>query len=613
MFRRLLIPLFLLLLVATPILILITSTHTPSLENAPVAFKGRFRPLDSYSRLWLYDLYHHENIQNKHINDFHLASNESTLDLIWKLHFFGNSSWDDAPLFWVGHASLKSVLELDPKLIHASYNQLRKRINVDNLQITEDLQNLRLALNQYEAIRNGVSIEEAAFNKSWERLRTSKMSSNEIAFSLESQHPLSQRLVQADVLLKMLPSNKGEGIWLPLKALKAKVYDQQLNQLVPVSNFTLYSDEQFITIRKTYLALEEAVLSDKLHSVNTLSEQLGEVLNLSYTELSGRPYLEAAEKSMEYPTLGQLQAEKIYYQYPLNGLAIAVYGIAIVLLALAMRFPLRISSFWGVSVLFLAFFLHTSVLAIRCYILQRPPVSNMFETVIYVPWIAVLASIGLYIVFRNQVVLIASALVAFGLLVLLQITKMSSGLENVQAVLDSQYWLIIHVLMVVGSYGAFALSGMLGHLYLGLVSFQQRESVTAQFIGKCILQTMYAGMIMLVPGTILGGVWAAESWGRFWDWDPKESWAFISICIYLIWIHAYTFHHIRYFGLAVGSIVGLLAISFTWYGVNYILGTGLHSYGFGSGGEIFYYTFLGIEVCYLVWCWQRLHLTGKMT
>jgi ABC-type transport system involved in cytochrome c biogenesis permease subunit len=109
------------------------------------------------------------------------------------------------------------------------------------------------------------------------------------------------------------------------------------------------------------------------------------------------------------------------------------------------------------------------------------------------------------------------------------------------------------------------------------------------------------GIALLIPGTILGGVWAAESWGRFWDWDPKESWAFISSCAYLIIIHSYTFGHIRGFGLAVGSIVGLLFISFTWYGVNYVLGTGLHSYGFGTGGEFWYYGFILAEALFLIW------------
>src|SRR5438128_6981056 len=102
------------------------------------------------------------------------------------------------------------------------------------------------------------------------------------------------------------------------------------------------------------------------------------------------------------------------------------------------------------------------------------------------------------------------------------------------------------------------------------------ETLPMKRLSQVILQTLYGGTTLLITGTILGGIWAAESWGRFWDWDPKESWAFISSCFYLIWIHAYRFGRIGSFGLAIGAVGGLLAISFTWYGVNYILGTGLH-------------------------------------
>jgi ABC-type transport system involved in cytochrome c biogenesis permease subunit len=223
----------------------------------------------------------------------------------------------------------------------------------------------------------------------------------------------------------------------------------------------------------------------------------------------------------------------------------------------------------------------------------------MFETVIYVPWIAVLAGLILFFIFKNHVVIIASCTAALALLALLNVTDVNSSLENVQAVLDSQYWLIIHVLMVVASYGIFILGGILGHFYLISYAKNRRETPALSALSKLILQSMYAGIALLIPGTILGGVWAAESWGRFWDWDPKESWAFISACIYLTFIHAYTFQHIRSFGLAVGSIAGLLGISFTWYGVNYILGTGLHTYGFGKGGDIYYYLYFLAELLFL--------------
>ena len=330
--------------------------------------------------------------------------------------------------------------------------------------------------------------------------------------------------------------------------------------------------------------------------IASLTEALSSQLLEGYQSIAGIPYREALGKTLSYPTTSRLTAERIYYQYPLAEFAILGYILAIA--AFFFAWTLKKASFDRVGRIFtlLAFLLHTFILGLRCYILQRPPVSNMFETVLYVPWIAVLTGL----VFRKSVVMAAADVVAFALLLLLQMTNVSNGLENVQAVLDSQYWLLIHVLMVVGSYGAFFLSGILGHAYLAGYLWQRKETPSLQFLAKFILQSMYVGVALLIPGTILGGVWAAESWGRFWDWDPKESWAFISSCIYLIWIHAYTFQYVRNFGLAVGSIVGLLAISFTWYGVNYILGTGLHSYGFGSGGDLYYYLFFLAELIFLL-------------
>jgi ABC-type transport system involved in cytochrome c biogenesis permease subunit len=166
------------------------------------------------------------------------------------------------------------------------------------------------------------------------------------------------------------------------------------------------------------------------------------------------------------------------------------------------------------------------------------------------------------------------------------------SLDIVQAVLDSHYWLLIHVLMVVGSYGVLFVAGVCGHIFL-------LQRTPSPLLEKTVLQTLYWGTALLICGTLLGGVWAAQSWGRFWDWDPKEAWAFISSALYLLWIHAYRFKKIAGRGLAIGSIVGLMAITFTWYGVNYILGSGLHSYGFGQGGERFYYLYLLVELLFL--------------
>lgn len=412
--------------------------------------------------------------------------------------------------------------------------------------------------------------------------------------------PSSQFLSTIDDPFLLLPGRYDSGIWFSLKALEVRVIDPRTKSSQEIGNFTLYSDEQFSRIRAAYKALKEAVANPtKDAQIQFLSKELASELISAYTSISGQIYREASGKSLHYPTLAQISLELWYTRYPLTEAAILLYLTTAILLAFNFRRKKSGSYAVALTCLFSAFAIHSLILGMRCAILQRPPVSNMFETVIYVPWVAVFSSIILRFILSQDILLFASSIGSALLLFLLKITNLNSSLENVQAVLDSHYWLIIHVLMVVGSYGIFILSGILGHLYLAIGIGNKSETSQMRKIGKLILQTMYLGIALLIPGTILGGVWAAESWGRFWDWDPKESWAFISSCVYLIWIHAFTFGYIHYFGLAIGSITGLLAMSFTWYGVNYILGTGLHSYGFGSGGEIYYYFFLIFEILFL--------------
>lgn len=363
--------------------------------------------------------------------------------------------------------------------------------------------------------------------------------------------------------LKMLPSKGHPEIWLPLKTLK----EQRINP-------TLFSDGDWLKLQKAYSQGPEEFTKAYLEA---------------YAPLTKKSY-----PRIRFPSLGQLQAEIWYYKWPLINFAILGYLGAVILFLLneGFRKPLLLRFAW--LSLGTAFAIHTLVLAFRIYILQRPPVSSMAETVIYVPWIAVILSAIL--AKKTLLPVITGAGLAACLLTILQWTFTAEPLDNVQAVLNSQFWLTVHVLMIVASYGALILGGILGHVYLLRPSPKLLEA---------LLQCLYVGIALLIPGTILGGIWAAQSWGRFWDWDPKESWAFISACVYLVIIHAYRFKKIKGFGLAIGSIAGLLSISFTWYGVNYILGTGLHSYGFGSGGEWIYYSYVLAELGFIAFCFRE--------
>jgi ABC-type transport system involved in cytochrome c biogenesis permease subunit len=463
--------------------------------------------------------------------------------------------------------------------------------------IAEEISTIRAHLVQFKSLQGTKLPQETALQNSFEKIRHKK-NPKEIEQSLEQQYPLLERLRMAGSILKVLPGRYPDKDWFSLHALKVRIYDPLAQDLVPLANFTLFSDADFKQLRQDYLAWEKSILTTQsLQASASLHKQMLETLQSAYSKVAGHTYQRAHDTALAYPSINQMKWESFYYRYPLLPVAIALYALAALLLGLGQSLKIRSINQIGFVFFGCAFAWHTFILALRCYILQRPPVSNMFETLIYVPWIAVALSLTLRQWSKNNLIVIAAALAALILLVLLQVTDLNSSLENVQPVLNSQFWLLIHVLMIVGSYGVFILGGVLGHLYL-ILNFFKRQAALAS-IHTCILQTLYLGTALLISGTLLGGAWAAESWGRFWDWDPKESWAFISSCVYLIIIHAYRFHKIGSFGLAVGSVLGLMAISFTWYGVNYILGTGLHSYGFGSGGQHYYYLYLLVEALFL--------------
>jgi ABC-type transport system involved in cytochrome c biogenesis permease subunit len=192
-----------------------------------------------------------------------------------------------------------------------------------------------------------------------------------------------------------------------------------------------------------------------------------------------------------------------------------------------------------------------------------------------------------------------------------------------EPVLRSNFWLLIHVLTIVASYAAGALAWGLGTITLGIYLFgEYREpalarvgigghrpsggggmmggaglgadmqphmpkrppEITSEF-SAFVYKAIQVAVVLLAAGTILGGVWADRAWGRFWGWDPKEVWALISLLVYLAILHGRYAGWFGNFGLCVGSVLGASAIAFSWYGVNFVLGVGLHSYGFGTGGQ----------------------------
>jgi cytochrome c-type biogenesis protein CcsB len=243
----------------------------------------------------------------------------------------------------------------------------------------------------------------------------------------------------------------------------------------------------------------------------------------------------------------------------------------------------------------LLFALHTFALIARWYISGHAPWSNAYESIIYVAWATMF--FGLAFDRKSKLTVASSAFVAAMILTAAYMNWIDPEIGNLQPVLNS-YWLMIHVAIIVASYGPFALGMILGVVSLILILFtteknKEKMKLNIKEITYINEMALTIGLIMLTIGNFLGGQWANESWGRYWGWDPKETWALISIMVYAFVIHSRFVPALRgkwIFNLM--SVFAFISIMFTYFGVNFHL-VGLHSYASGEAKS-------------LSWIWQSL-------
>ena len=257
----------------------------------------------------------------------------------------------------------------------------------------------------------------------------------------------------------------------------------------------------------------------------------------------------------------------------------------------------------GSALAWLGLFLLIAGFAIRIWISGRPPVTNMYESILWVAFGAGLFAVIFSIRHRTSIYLLAASPIIILSLIAsdLQPAVLDPSLNPLVPVLRSNFWLTTHVLTITLSYGAFALATALAHFLI----IRSIRSKTLPSLDDAWLLHLYRclqiGVFLLAVGVILGGVWANYSWGRFWDWDPKETWALIALMAYIILLHGRLGGWWGGYGLAVGSIASFLTILMAWYGVNFVLGKGLHSYGFGNGGQLYVGLFAFIEIIFLIY------------
>jgi ABC-type transport system involved in cytochrome c biogenesis permease subunit len=217
-------------------------------------------------------------------------------------------------------------------------------------------------------------------------------------------------------------------------------------------------------------------------------------------------------------------------------------------------------------------------------IAARAPVTNMYESVVFVGLGTALSGLIFRLVYRKNYVLIDATAVSTLALVLAD-TCFDPSIQPLTPVLRSNFWLVIHVMTIMLSYAAFARAWLVGNITLGCRLTSRPNWDAIAVLNKLTYQLLQAGVLLLILGTFLGAWWADYSWGRFWGWDPKEVWALVTLLLYLALLHARLVGWVGDLRLAAYAALCFTSILMAWYGVNYVLASGLHSYGFGGGGQ----------------------------
>jgi cytochrome c-type biogenesis protein CcsB len=263
-------------------------------------------------------------------------------------------------------------------------------------------------------------------------------------------------------------------------------------------------------------------------------------------------------------------------------------GVVLLLFNLAELFSRTFSAKWilriGHWIFLICFLAHGSGLALRWYLSGHAPWSNGYEAVVFIAFITVLA--GLLFYKQNKIILGATGILAWLMLFVAHMNELDPEITNLVPVLQS-YWLMIHVAIITGSYGFLGLAAILALVNLIMFVFikdsnKTKINDTSRQLTYVIEMTMIIGLFMLTIGTFLGGVWANESWGRYWGWDAKETWALASVLVYAIILHFRFIPGLKsHFAMTTAALWGYGSIIMTFFGVNFYL-SGLHSYAQGD-------------------------------
>jgi len=437
--------------------------------------------------------------------------------------------WQERPLIEVPFVPLREKLGMDRKATHVSYHQLVE---------TRRLMRMLPAIVEKQSREEKLSMLEQETMDVYERF-------------VDLNSLLTQELYLVPVPPGTEPTPTAS--WMPI--------------LEP----TGYSRDQQSAFQSRWGAFLDSLREGRPEAIEESARALAWVLK------SANPGA--------YPAPWRLHLEVFYNHLSPFKVAQLLYLLAAVglLAGLVLRGG-KILALGSVA-LWAGFLVHGAGIAMRVILGGRPPVSNFYETMLWLPFVAVAISLIFERIYRARYFALASSILAMIVLVLADVLPLEPHISPVVAVLRSNLWLTIHVLTVVASYGALSLGVGLAHIYGWLVLVRGKNHPALGSLDGFLYRALQVGVVLLACGIMLGAVWANASWGRYWGWDPKETWALITLLWFLAILHGRFAGWLKGVSVALATMGGFFLLLMTYYGVSFYL-VGLHSYAGGHAKPV---------------------------
>ena len=290
-----------------------------------------------------------------------------------------------------------------------------------------------------------------------------------------------------------------------------------------------------------------------------------------------------------------------------------VLGAALVLSIFAWNGKRKVLDALSLAGLVGGFAVMTWGIGTRWVLAGRIPAANMYESLLFLAWGVGLFAVLAFAIMRNRLVVLNANAMAFLTMALTDLLPIDGFIHPVPPVLAGTPWLAIHVPIIMVSYSVLALGVVIAHMQVAFTIFKPHRRELIERMNDLLYWYIHVGSILLIAGILSGSVWAASSWGRYWGWDPKEVWSLVAFLAYAAILHARWDKQIGRFGVAAWSIVAFQTILMTYLGVNFVLTTGLHSYGMGDSPVVTAMLLVALaEGAFLAWGWASQRRTAAI-